>query len=455
MRAAPALIRSLVMMFLATSTLHAAEEEVEPTTTMEGRNLVVFIDKPVPLIEGVEPSFPDIAEIIIPENEVEGTEQLQSINQYNVSIQNLEVEGGAWNGALIETLAGLGNLQQELRNHGAALASFDRAMHISRINNGLHNQNQIPLVNEIIESNLAIGNWEQADLYYDYLFFVQQKSFGLTDPRIIPILEDLGNWNMRAFTIGYGDVLGLRLSTAQLVFDAAARLIGSHYGRVDERFIPFNMSLAKSAFQVAMHPALINEMDRPDILGVQDNLRRALNESGSALPMGFRKGEMALEQVIAYYEEQEVVDIAALAEARTNLADWYLIFERRRDAEALYLEIWNQLSEQEDGAELQAKLFGSPIQIPTYNETPRRINLRGSERPDRGQLLADYGDFSFEVSRWGEVRRVELISEETIENAGQLRRVAREMRRIYFRPMLVDGVPVMTEDNRVRVRFWY
>lgn len=455
MRATSALIRSFILVFLSTSSLQAAEEEVEATATMEGRNLVVFIDKPVPLIEGVEPSFPAVAEIIISENDVEGAEQLQSINQYNSSIQNLEEEGGTWNGALIETLSGLGNLQQELRNHGAALDSFDRAMHISRINNGLHNQNQIPLVNEIIESNLAVGNWEQADLYYDYLFYIQQKSFGITDPRIIPILEDLGNWNMRAFSIGYGDVLGLRLSTAQLVFNAAARLVGAHYGRIDERFIPFNMNLAKSAFQVAMHPALINEMDRPDILGEQDNLRRLLNESGSALPMGFRKGELALEQVVAFYEEQENVDVSSLAEAKTNLADWYLIFQRRRDAEVLYLEIWNMLGEQENGSELQAKFFGTPIQIPTYDETPRRINLRGSDRPDRGQLVADYGDFSFEVSRWGEVRRVQLVGEETVENAGQLRRVAREMRRIYFRPTLVDGVPVLTEDNRVRVRFWY
>ncbi len=455
MKVTPAQIHSFVLVFLASFSLQAAEEEVEATTAVEGRSLVVFIDKPVPLTEGVEPSFPTVAEIIISENEVEGAEQLQSINQYNFSIQNLEEDGGAWNGALIETLSGLGNLQQELRNHEAALASFDRAMHISRINNGLHNQNQIPLVNEIIESNLAVGNWEQADLYYDYLFYIQQKTFGVTDPRIIPILEDLGNWNMRAFSIGYGDVLGLRLSTAQLAFNAAARLIGSHYGRVDERFIPFNMNLAKSAFQVAMHPALINEMDRPDILGEQDNLRRLLNESGSALPMGFRKGELALEQVIAFYEEQENVDVQSLAEAKTNLADWYLIFQRRRDAEDLYLEIWNMLGEQENGEELQAKFFGTPIQIPTYDETPRRINLRGSERPDRGQLVADYGDFSFEVSRWGEVRRVELVGEETAENAGQLRRVAREMRRIYFRPTLVDGVPVLTEDNRVRVRFWY
>lgn len=170
----------LLLAVLAVSRAVAAEEneavaEAEPE---DSRALVVFVDKPVPLVEGVEPQFPPVALVVEPANEVEDTAQLQSINQFNLSIQQHESDGGAWNSALFETLSGLGNLQQQLQNHTEALGTFDRAMQISRINNGLHTADQLPIVGEIIESHLAMGNWEQADIYYDYLFYIQHKAFG-------------------------------------------------------------------------------------------------------------------------------------------------------------------------------------------------------------------------------------------------------------------------------------
>jgi tetratricopeptide (TPR) repeat protein len=446
----------LLLAVLAVSRAVAAEEneavaEAEPE---DSRALVVFVDKPVPLVEGVEPQFPPVALVVEPANEVEDTAQLQSINQFNLSIQQHESDGGAWNSALFETLSGLGNLQQQLQNHTEALGTFDRAMQISRINNGLHTADQLPIVGEIIESHLAMGNWEQADIYYDYLFYIQHKAFGSSDPRIIPVLTELGKWNMRAFSIGFGDSLGLRLSTAQIAFNTAYRLLDAHFGRSDERFTPFLHNIASSAYQTAINPGLINDIDRPDYLMEQDDFRRLLNEEGSSVPRGFEPGEMALLEIIAFHE-QAGSSPRQLAQAKADLADWYLIFGRRRDAETVYLETWNFLGEQENGTQLQQELFATAIPIPTYDSTPRLINYRGSERPDRGQLQADYGDFTFEVSRLGEVRRVQIADEETAENSGQLQRVARELRRNNFRPVLQDGVPVTTENNRVRVRFWY
>jgi tetratricopeptide (TPR) repeat protein len=438
------------------SHVRAAEEDVaaEEEEAEAGRALVVFVDKPVPLLEGAEPQFPPVARIVDPQNEVERTAQLQSINQFNLSIQQQENAGGAWNSALFETLSGLGNLQQQLQNHSEALSTFDRALHISRINNGLHTAQQLPIVGEIIESHLALGNWEQADLYYDYLFYIQHRAFGSSDPRIIPVLTELGRWNMRAFSIGFGDSLGLRLSTAQLAFNAAFRLLDTHYGRSDERFTPFLHNIASSAFQTAIHPGLIDEIDRPDYLMEQDDFRRLLDEEGSSVPQGFAPGEKALQEIIAFHE-QAGSSPRQLAQAKADLADWYLIFGRRRDAESVYLETWNYLADQENGTRLQEELFATAIPIPTFDSTPRVINYRGSERPDRGQLQADYGDFRFEVSRLGEVRRVQIENEESAANAGQLQRVARELRRNYFRPVLQEGVPVTTENNRARVRFWY
>ncbi len=52
---------------------------------------------------------------------------------------------------------------------------------------------------------MALGNWEEADTYNNYLFHVQQKAYGLNDPRLIPVLDRLATWNVQAFKIGYGN----------------------------------------------------------------------------------------------------------------------------------------------------------------------------------------------------------------------------------------------------------
>lgn len=455
-----AMLLGIGMLFVGIPTVLAAQEELAVTESEveeevdAARALVVFVDKPIVLTEGVEPRFPPVPEIVFPPNEVEETADLLSMNQFNLSIQQLENDGGAWNSALIETLTGLGNLQQELQNHIDALETFDRALHISRINNGLYTADQLPVLSEIIESYLALGNWEQADLYHDYQLFVQQRTFGASDPRVIPMLADFGEWNIRAFSIGYGNVLGLRLSTAQIAFNAAFRLLSTHYGRSDERFIPYLHNIAISAYLVAIHPGLVDKLDRTEFLMEQEDFRKMFDEEGSHIPQGFAPGQRALLEIIAYHEE-EGSDVRTLARAKADLADWYLLFNRRRDAEELYLDIWNFLGEQENGAALQQELFGKAVPIPTWDMTPRLINPRGSDRPDRGHLRSDFGDYIFEVSRLGEARRVEIVDEETAPNPGHLQRVARELRQQYFRPALEEGVPVTSDDNRVRIRFWY
>ena len=124
------------------------------------------------------------------------------------AIEAIEENGGAWDSQLVEQLSSLGSLQQQRLNHPAAIESYKRAIQISRIAQGLHTPDQIPLLESMIDSLIISENWEQADLYSDYLFFVQHKAYGIDDPRLIPAIERLASWNIMAFNLGYGDQLG-------------------------------------------------------------------------------------------------------------------------------------------------------------------------------------------------------------------------------------------------------
>jgi len=190
-------------------------DEASPTREF-GR--IQYIDVPVPFGAQMEPNdgvattqanaLPALAE-------AQMLARREAIAAYSARVTKIESAGGVWDQGLVEELAALGRAQQELGEHAAAVDTLSRALHVNRINAGLHTLEQVPVVEAMIESYTALGDWGQADLYQNYLYYVQHRAYGIDDPRMIPVLERLGCWNLEAFTVGAGEPLGLRLFTAQ------------------------------------------------------------------------------------------------------------------------------------------------------------------------------------------------------------------------------------------------
>ncbi len=427
----------------------AAEAEV-PARSGDS---VVYVGIPFVFEAGTDPVLPELETT---QQQAQAPDELtaRSISEYEVTLQAIEDAGGVWDPQLIEQLTAQGSLLQQQGDHATAVATFDRAMHVDRINYGLHTTEQIPIVEELIESYMAMEDWDNADLYYNYLFYIQQKAYGSEDPRMIPVLAQLGQWHLQAFNIGFGEMLGLHLSNAQILFDAAVRMVGLHFGQQDERFVSYLRNIADSAYLVASNPDLMSEIDRPDFRSSQDILAARLNQRSTMRPAGFSAGQAALQQVVTVHEELSD-DPYQIAEAYANLGDWYLLFQQRRVAEEQYLRAWNLLAAEENGEEMLVRLFGQVTPIPTFSTEPRSVFRGGADRPALGELTEGFVDLSFNVTRNGEVRRVTVLSEETDENSGQVARVVREMRRFSFRPIVQDGVALPSDDNRARVRFWY
>ncbi len=454
---------SLTLTFLSTllclsqSSAQQPEPEVEVGAEAEQTgntsNRLLYIDLPVALAEGLDPVLPEPLPLADPQDDAEFLRRLDSIRQYSSAVDSIEQTGGAWDRALVEELSAMGSLQQQQGEHAEAIETLNRAVHVNRINAGLHSLEQIPAIETMIDSYIAIGDWGNADLYNNYLFFVQRKAFGADDPRIIPVLDRLANWHMQAFNIGYGESLGLRLSTAQILFKAAARMVSVHFGRADERFVDLKTNIARSAYLVARYPQYMAELDRPEARTTEDLLRDSLNEQGRMLPRGFRSGEVALLDIIDFHNE-EFSSVYDLAEAITNLGDWYIIFARRRAAGQKYAQAYQLLLDQDNGEELIKQLFGQVVPIPTFRR-PTNLEKATSHDPDRSGLRSDYADLSFDVTASGVVRNVRMLSEITDENTLQLDRLRREAGLSTFRPKLVEGRPVSSDDNQFLYRYWY
>lgn len=439
---------------LAVSSVLAQEAAPESEEVTRARSPLLYVDPPFRIIEGVDPVITPAPELIDPESDPAFAQRIDSIIQYNSTVQDIEEDGGAWDGSLVEELSALGRLQQQQGDHLGAIETLDRAIHINRINSGLYTLEQVSVVEQLIQSYMALGNWEQADIYNNYLFHVQQKAYGGDDPRLIPVLDRLATWNIQAFNIGYGDLLGIRLRQSQIMFNAAARMVGVHFGKNDERFINYQKHIAHSAYLVARNPELMNEIDRPEYRNMQQMLADRLNEQRRVQSPGFKTGERALIEIAQYHQEKGD-DPYALAEAITHLADWYLMFERRRVALENYQIAWDLLQEQEDAEALTERLFGSVVPIPAHMSSIQKPDAFYRNEDGTEALNFDFADLVFDVTQNGYVRNVETVSEETEANDSQLSRLRIWVRSTRFRPLIVDGKPQRVNENHFRYRYWY
>ena len=440
---------------LAGSSVYA-QESVEPEESVPSRTSLLFIDRPVLVTEGVDPIIPlrRKAPPIDPESDPDFGQRMDSIRQYNSAVADIERDGGAWDSGLAEELASLGRLQQQQGDHSAAIETLDRAIHVNRINSGLNNLEQVPLVERLIQSHMALGNWEQVDTYTNYLFHVQQKAYGFDDPRFIPAIERLATWNFQAFNIGYGDLRGIRLRESLLLFNMAARMVGLHFGKTDPRFVNFQKSIVNSSYLIGINPELIMEINDPDNRNRQGKFAEKIHVQRTVETSGFRSGERALIEIATFYQEQSE-NTYVLAEAITHLADWYLIFAENRDALKRYKIAWDLLQDLENSEELTERLFGKVVPVPLLTssiEVPDALywNKDGTEA-----LNFDYADLVFDITSKGEVRNMEIISGEAEDNQMQLSKLRRLALSMRFRPLIVGGVPQGTIGHHFRYRYWY
>ena len=257
------------------------------------------------------------------------------------------------------------------------------------------------------------------------------------------------------FAIGFGEALGVRLSNAQMLQNAAIRAVVMHFGEGDERLPDLLRNLATSAYQVKMYPEYAAEVAQPEYRSQQESFRQKLNGSTSIIPDSFRTGEAALTAIVNYHYKTSS-NKYELAEAITHVGDWYLLFDRRRkQAEVLYLQAWELLRDEEDGDDLINRLFGSVAPLPTFVNTSKNFQLRSSDVKIKSSMEHSIADLSFSVTAAGVVRDIELLSEETDENARRLARISRDARMSKFRPILVEGRPSASDGHIFRYRYWY
>lgn len=121
------------------------------------------------------------------------------ISRYEQEIGRMMENAGPYSNPLREQYEALGELYQRSGDHVKAIATFENAMHIDRVNDGLFTLRQISLVQNIIESYMAMGNIEEVDDRQEYLYYIQQKTYEKDDPRLLAAKEAWADWNVESY----------------------------------------------------------------------------------------------------------------------------------------------------------------------------------------------------------------------------------------------------------------
>lgn len=404
-------------------------------------------------------------------------------------IQEILSRDGPYSLALLEPLTSLGVLYRESDDLSFALASFEQAVQILRVNRGLHTLDQIPLLRQIIRLEEARGNVEGAwDRQQDLLALLRRHPHDL---RIVSVLRELADEEMQVLgefiahekppevILGCfyqewpapeaGDCrAGSRRTVVQGILAEAQRnyadaigvllhhgLYGSEELRELEHDLLRGVDLLRSlynrnrSYPPPMVPRFIGassiEPWRSRIAPIAELAQWSgrdtetpppLDESNAAakhvrLMSPYHRGRESLRRL---YQYDAVSDRPLLrqVDSLVQLADWDLLYSRNGRAVEAYASAYAMLADGGVPAASIDSLFAPPMPVvlPAFQPNPL-VN-------DDSRAPAGYVEVAFEITRYGRAREVD-IRDAVNASDDALDRLVATIKGNRFRPRAISG----------------
>ena len=416
------------------------------------------------------------------------------------AIQAAQEQEGPRSPALVQLLAELGALYETEGEHALATAVLEEARHVVRANYGLHTLEQVPLIQEAIANRRALGDFAMVQALEEELLDLAERHPG--DLRTVAIHRDAGVRRLDVlgrflageapgeiypeaglFSFYKDDVIAGLLSNAQIHFAGAAAVILRNGLYASDELRDLEMEIVRASDVVrergrsSIHsrpvhaPATLdnaftgvsnNRLYRDYDAGVVYNptleertntlsaLTRgaalhdapaALQDTVTAVPVGdgiisrYQLGRDSYSRLIAYDEiaHGSSAGEAALRsrlEAYLQLADWDLLHSQNGAAFDQYAQVHELLTTSDFAAPLIADIFLPPIPTVLPAFLPNPLETAPSAR---------YIEVSFEVTRYGESRRVKILAAAPNVSAAAKDELANLIKGSRFRPRVTDG----------------
>ncbi|WP_199611027.1 energy transducer TonB [Flocculibacter collagenilyticus] len=379
-------------------------------------------------------------------------QSIESINkriiEYENAIEALEDQVGYYGDGIAQQLVSLGLAYQHKNRHAQANKIFGRAMHLTRIHEGLYNITQLQIIDHMIYSLAAQKKWEEVNNKYQYYLWLTFRHYGENNIETLPAIEKLSQWHLKAYTLKIGDSYEAHLITANSLFIHGANLIEQHYSPTDIRLLRPLKGIILTNYYFATYKG--ERSSRVQTMSAENSHSmgaKKVDDMYRLIQLSYRRGREAHQKIIDVIKVNEPDHPYVIARAQVMLADWFLLFNKRSTAFQNYQEAYELLSlHQAD--EMQFKdLFDSPELLPQIEYAKRGLrpekNIENIDKEEKYMLV------SFDVSRFGKVRNIEVI-ESNLDDGEQVHpKVIRSLRAAKLRPKIVNGEPEVALNTKL------
>lgn len=377
-------------------------------------------------------------------NPVDGAaiDSQRQILDLELAVEQLEVEEGAWGAGLSEQLSDLGRAYQLRGEHEQAIEVFERAIHVNRINRGLYDLNQVDIIEDMLDSLIVTRQWKDVHERQQYLFWLHSRNFGNDDPRMLPVIDRLGSWYINDYALNPENRVVHHLVDAYNLFDQATSIVETQYGENDLRLIMPLRGLVLSNWFLwtfaSQNPGSVVSNERfSSEFSTANSFSGNPNRLAPYVRNNYANGKKALDRMVQIYEQNPEAPPGAAASAKIELADWHMLSRRWRSATELYQEAYNSLVNDEETRDQAFKLFERPVALPDLvlmESDVEQYNERTSTQIQQSYVLVSY-----DVTRFGEARNINILESFPEDNVGMRARVKRSLSNTRFRPKVVDG----------------
>ncbi len=439
--------------------------------------------------------------------EADTSEQLAA---YRQQIEDLEFEFGPYHLGIAEPLQSMIELLEEAGDYEQVAELQRRQLQIMRTELGLEHPDLIPLLQSIMTTQLALGNWEEISDHLEHIRHLRSSFDGDNTEELLAAIQDQINWLYSRITVEDRRQQARNFFEIRDLYEEIEDIVEEAYGEDSLEAAPWRYKLAVNEYHLV---AFLNAskglgsesidrlVQREGTYGLESRNRfgvSSVSQFGNssfvpAVEKGRPIGDAYLSDGYSIVKSiQEVIDEEAGLEAQAMIkiyrSDFQILADRGRSIrgyreardlllqagipsddvrwfferpsvipmETLHLNFADALAERKEriAASEQAEEEGIQIGVFTsWNEalgsTPMPVNEDPLWNIDVPLMWAD---LSFSVNSQGKASSVDILrtGPDDLDTKRSLWRVARDMQ---FRPAIIDNKARRVNDVRMRYQF--
>lgn len=358
----------------------------------------------------------------------------RDVESYHERIEEMEARYGAYGAGLDEQLLGLAAALQKSGHHREAIGEIRRAMLINRVNEGLYSLNQVPMIERMIESQIALDQWDEANDNQKHLYWLHARNYGEKDPRMLPVIEDMSRWHLQAYVEERGGTLFEHLISATNLYQMAVDIISNNFGDSDLRLVNALRGLKATNYYLATYKGEPQQAVVVNASFGASDMNSQRSKLDHYRMNSFSSGKNAITRIVDVYQKNPKSPPAEAAKAKVELGDWYMMFNKWHSARKTYGEAYQALWDNGATNREIEDIFGRPTPLPALPMLEE----------DREVLSQSHVTVSYDVTAFGKARNIEILKS-VPDNSSSIRsRVRNVLKRAKFRPRFENGEPVET-----------